>query len=29
LVEKGLVPLPERQRKQVADSARKLELMKM
>lgn len=29
LVEKGLVPLPERQRKQIADSARKLELMKM
>ncbi len=29
LVEKGLVPLPARQRKQIADSARKLELMKM
>ncbi len=29
LVEKGLIPLPERQRKQIADSARKLEVMKM
>ena len=29
LVEKGLVPLPQRMRKEVADSARKLELMKM
>ena len=29
LVEKGLVPLPQRLRKEVGDSARKLELMKM
>ena len=29
LVEKGLVPLPARQRKEVADSARRLDLMKM
>lgn len=29
LVQKGLIPLPERQRKQIAESARRLELMKM
>jgi phosphate transport system substrate-binding protein len=29
LVEKGLVPLPARQRKEIADSARRLDLMKM
>ena len=29
LIEKGLVPLPARQRKEIADSARRLDLMKM